>query len=335
MEVRHQSVDRLEPVSWPDDEVGLAGAWPDAPVRVGALERPDRGGSDGNHPLAPRPSLRVGLGSFLGDKEGLFRDAVIVDVVGVDARERPRADVKDDFVDEHASGSEGVEQIVREVEAGGRGSDASRLLGVDSLIPLTVERAVGPIDVRGEGKMADPLEDIEDFGFTLETHGSGAIGVDGDDSADGVVVQPYLGTRVELAARTHQRAELVWICGFWEEVEHLGSSSSSRLAEKPSGQDAASVDDQQVAFLQMRRKGGELTVRQRARLAAHDEESRGIPVWERGLRDQVGGQVKVEVLGLQKSFFWGRSPSGRSRPKCLYARWVAIRPRGVRSMKPI
>jgi hypothetical protein len=34
-----------------------------------------------------------------------------------------------------------------------------------------------------------------------------------------------------------------------------------------------------------------------------DEQTRGIPIGERLLRDQFGREAKVEVLGLQNSFF--------------------------------
>ena len=61
---------------------------------------------------------------------------------------------------------------------------------------------------------------------------------------------------------------------------------------------------------------GEATVSNGARASIEGEEPRGVAVRKRRLGYELRRQVEVEILRLQKSFFCGRSVSGRSRPKC-------------------
>ena len=107
------------------------------------------------------------------------------------------------------------------------------------------------------------------------------------------------------------------IRGLWKEIEDFGAPASAGGSQQPGWQHPASVQDEEVPLSQFfwnRRKGA---MGQRARSAIENKQAGGVPARQRSLRDEGWGEGKIELLGLQNSFFCGRSGSGRSRPKCL------------------
>ena len=179
------------------------------------------------------------------------------------------------------------------------------------------------------------MKKVQNARLCLEAHGAGPIRVDREDATPHVLTHGDDGARLESSTGADHRSESLGVAGLGEQVKNLGAAAAVGVTEETGGEDPAPVHDQEVPFSQKVGERRELTVPKSAGRAIKGEESRGVPFWKRRLRYEFGRQIEVEVPGLQNSFFCGRSGSGRSRPKCLYARGVAVRPRGVRSTKPI
>jgi hypothetical protein len=304
-------------VTRPDDQIGLAGASDQAPLPGDAFKGPNRGRAHRDDPMSLRSRVCVRLGGLLRNFEPLGQDPMVGDLLGVDPGERPRAHVKEDLADRDPAITKPAEQAFREVQARGRGGDAPGLTGVDGLVAHAIEGRVCSIDVGRKGKSAEAFEQFEDIGLSLESHGAGAIRVDGDNAAALGLAELDHRPRLELAARADEGAEFLGVPGFGKQVQNLGPATALSSTEQARGKDAAAIHHQEVALPKQIGKGGEAVVLDRSAASVQGEEPRGVPVRERFLRDQLRRQVEVEILRLQKSFFWGRSASGRSRPKCL------------------
>jgi hypothetical protein len=242
---------------------------------------------------------------------------MVVDVLRVDSRECARADVEHDLVDLDALFSDAVEEGLGEVESGRRGGNAAGLTSVDGLVSLPVARSVGAVDVGRKRKMAEFLEQVEDPEATLELHGSAAVLMDGHHATPLVFVKLNDGVDLKLPSGTDEGAEVLRVGGFGTEIEHLRLASPQGAAKQPRGHDAASIDDQEVALTKEMGEFQKAPVLERTRGSLKGQKARGVAFREGLLGDPVRRQVEVEVAGLQKSFFCGRSDSGRSRPKCL------------------
>jgi hypothetical protein len=140
--------------------------------------------------------------------------------------------------------------------------------------------------------------------------------VDGDNAAGLVVRQCHDSAHGQFAAGADEGAEVVGVAGVREEVENFGAAAAARVPEQTRRKDAAAIDDEQVAFVKVIGEGGEPSVLDGAADAVEEQQPRCVPIGKGLLRDQFGREVEVEVGGLQKSFFCGRSGSGRSSPKC-------------------
>lgn len=165
--------------------------------------------------------------------------------------------------------------------------------------------------------MAEFQEQIEDPDATLEPHGSAPVLMDGHHATPLVFVQLNDGVDLKLPAGTDEGAEVLRVCGFRKEIEHLRLASPQGAAEQPRRYDAASIDDQEVALTKEIGEFQKMPVLERTRGSLKGQKARGVTFREGLLGDPVRRQVEVEVACLQKSFFCGRSDSGRSRPKCL------------------
>lgn len=165
--------------------------------------------------------------------------------------------------------------------------------------------------------MAEFQEQVENPDATLELHGSAAVLMDGDHAAPLVFVKLNDGVDRKLPAGTDEGAEVLRVGGFGKEIKHLRLASPLGAAKQPRGYDAASIDDQEVALTEEIGEFQEAPVLERARGSLQAQKARGVAFREGFLSNPVWRQVEVEVACLQKSFFCGRSDSGRSRPKCL------------------
>ncbi len=130
------------------------------------------------------------------------------------------------------------------------------------------------------------LAALEDFGFERD----GASGRREDEAlADG-----------DFAAGADERAPLIVAGGFGEHdfdaaggLFAFAAKSAARVEAR--GNDAAVVEDEQIAGAQVRAKAGEKVVVQAPVSAVHDQHAAGAALGGRLLRDQLFGQIVVEV----------------------------------------
>lgn len=157
-------------------------------------------------------------------------------------------------------------------------------------------------------------------GLSFKSHRSCAICVDGFDGAPVAVTDENNGANLEFAARPHERTESGGVVRLGKKEEQLRVASSQRLAQEAGLEDPGPVDDEEIPFLQMLGKAWECVVLDCPCRPIKDQKSGGASVRRRDLRDQLWRQVVIEVGCFQKSFLWGRSASGRAKPKWAYAR---------------
>jgi hypothetical protein len=240
-------------------------------------------------------------------------------VLHVYSRKRARTHVEHDFVNRDSPFPNVLEEVRGEMKARGGSGDAARLAGVDGLVPLAIQRSVRAIDVGGERQVPDLLEKVQDPDVPFEFHGAGAVWMHGNDTALLMLSQGHDRAHLELAAGADQSAKRLIAIRLGEEIEHFGAAAPAGVAEKAGGQNPASIHDHEIALAKEVGQGRETSMLDDAAVPVEGQELRGVPVLERRLRYELRRQVEVEILRLQKSFFCGRSASGRSRPKCLYA----------------
>jgi len=317
VEVCHQGVDGLKGVPGANHEIGLAGPRGQTAISHDALQGAHGGGADRDHAVAGLSSLRIGGRGFFRHEDRLRRDAVVTDILHVNPGERAWTHVEHDFVNRDPPLPDLLEQLRGEVKARGGSGDAARLAGVDGLVPFAIERPIGAIDVGRERKVSYPEEEIEDPGSAFEFHGASAIRVYRDHPTLFLVPQGHDRAHFQFATGPDKGSERVVAVRLREEIEHFGAAAAAGVAEKTGGQNFASIHDHEIALAKEVGQGREPSVFDGAAASVEGQEPRSVPVLERRLRDQLRRQVEVEVLRLQKSFFCGRSASGRSRPKCL------------------
>ncbi len=163
MEVRHQGVDRAEAVARGDEDLGRAGEGVEAAGLVcGALQKAQGRGADRDDPAAPRADRVEGVRGGGVDVSDLGVHAVLCGVLRLHRQEGAGADMQRDVVPFEAGGVEGGQQILGDVQAGGRRGDSAGLAGIDRLVvgrvPL-IDRALAR-DVGGQrqdSERGDPL----------------------------------------------------------------------------------------------------------------------------------------------------------------------------------
>lgn len=335
VEIRDYGVNGLELVAGPDHQTGLARARHQPIGLDRTFQRSYGGGADRYDAMTTRSRGGVGLRGVVRDEVWLRRDAMVGNVLGVYARESSRTDMKQDLVNANPPSPEPGQEGLGEVQAcGGRG-DAAGLFREDGLVSISIQGPIGAIDIGGKRQMAQPLEELQEVGAALKSHRASAVRMDRDDSAGFDVSQPDHSPDLKLPARANEGAELSVVFRLRKQIEDLGAPSTPGRAQEAGRQNPAPVDHQQVSGSEKIGQGEETRVRQSPGDPVEDQKPRRVPILKRDLRDAVRRQVEIEFPGLQNSFFCGRPAPSRSRPKCRYAWAVAIRPRGVRSMKPI
>lgn len=151
---------------------------------------------------------------------------------------------------------------------------------------------------------------------SVEGHRAGAVVMDRDDTARMRGVESDDGADAEAAAGLHHGAEERGVGGLRVEIEDFGLAPSTRGAQQAGREDAAAIDDQEIAGVEQCGKAREVPMRDGPGSTVQVQQARRVAVLERGLRNELGGELEVEVQGLQKSFFCGRSEAARSSPKC-------------------
>src|SRR5919201_2270808 len=135
MEVREQRIDRLEPVTWKDQQVGPTLAGVNATVGRDAFQHPYAGRADRYDPV-PCGTRRIdrGCGGWI-EPVPLAMDCVVGWVINPYRSKGIEANVKREKRGPDPAGSNGRQQLGRKGQAGGRHRRRSLLAGEDRLIP--------------------------------------------------------------------------------------------------------------------------------------------------------------------------------------------------------
>ena len=152
MEVREEGIDDPEGVTGTDEEVGFA-VRDGAGAAEGVLEGADDGGAGGDDAPALGTSAGDGVGGGGREAEALGGEDVRGGVLGADGTEGSGADLQREEGTLDTGRVQPREEVGGEVEAGGGGSGAARIAGVDGLVAVGV--AVVVVDVGREGDGAD------------------------------------------------------------------------------------------------------------------------------------------------------------------------------------
>ena len=234
----------------------------------------------------------------------------VFDVFGADGLEGSEADVEGDGLDLDAVCAELGEDLGREVEAGGGGGGGAGFVGEDGLVAVAVFGGVVAVDVGRQRHVADAVEDSaevvgggeaqsafaelaggEDFGFEQRCWWS-------SDAAKcrcspGWTLRPGRTRAVQSCSascwvsRTSMRpvgsGELCWVC-------RPGAGGV-----EAGGDDAAVVEDQQVAGAEELGQIAKEIVVVFAGGAVEDEHAAGAADGRWGLRDQLFGEIEMEV----------------------------------------
>ena len=296
VEIRHQGVHAFESVTRVDEDVGPAGLGVHGAVLVGkALHSAAGGGADADNAAAGLLRLGDYPRRLLRHDAELGVHLVLLDVLGLDRAEGAEADVQRDEALAHALFGYLRQQLLGKMQSrGGRGG-AAQLLGVDGLVALTVLEF--GLDIRRERHFAQALEHLEEDAVILELDYPVAAFGDLDDlGLELAVAEHQLGARLGLAARAGQAlpapaAEVA-------QQQHLDSAAGFTRAEQPRGQDARVVHHEAVALSEQLRQLREHAVLYLARHLVQAQQARSVALLQRGLGNQLLGQVKVKIRCL-------------------------------------
>lgn len=235
MEVGEHRVDHREPVSRPDEQIGLGA------VRSGGCRRlqgPHHRGAYRHHPI----SIGAGGPGGLGDAVPLGVHLVVVEVVGGHRGEGGGAHGQFQRAHHSPRRPAAVQHRLGEVEPGGGGGGRHRAVGVDGLVALGVGQLLG--DVGGKGHLAGHFH--EDVGITDRLHLAPSVVAQSlPHLHHRLAVEPQLGARWHPAARTHQRVPPAVLARFQQQDLH--PAPGGLVEPQPGGHDPAVVHHQHVA----------------------------------------------------------------------------------------
>ena len=192
------------------------------------------------------------------------------------------------------------------MQARRRSGGASRHSRVHRLVAVVGHRRVA--DVRRKREAAGPLEGALELGAPKRgPHDPAALAelldrLDGELSVERA--EPRAGARA--ARGTDER--LPETVGALLEQQHLARAARRTPHRDARAQDAAAVDDDEIAWIEQVRQLVEAPVLDRAVAPVH-EQARCVASLGRPLRDQVLGQRVVELVGTH-----GGSLAGDARP---------------------
>jgi hypothetical protein len=110
-----------------------------------------------------------------------------------------------------------------------------------------------------------------------------------------VTFEDHSRARLESLTGVHERRPGVWSPGRAQQ-QALGSATSREApADQPRWKDASVVDDDQIARLEERRQIGKRVMRDATRRPAQAQETRSTSFSRRLLRDEIGGEIEVEL----------------------------------------
>ena len=351
MEVRQQGPDERERSVAVDEQLGAAGER----TRGGrGLERPHRRGADGHD---ARGALARGHGR-LRHGVPLAVHVVVLDLIRCDRAEGAQPDVELHGPDLGAGGAHRVQELRREVQAGGGGRHGRGPVGIGRLIALGVGQRRR--DVGRQGDRAVALEHRQDVDTVrhLHVHESPSITEvladhHGEVSRDG---QPRPGAQLAAGPGERLPVDVRFVAGLQEEdLRRAAGGSPSREAgrEHPGG-----VDHDDVPRPHQPDEVGDVAVPGGTTRTLVDQQARRVPRLHGDLGDGLRREVVVDGGGVHggtsvpSAAGRGESAESEDHPKrpggaawpCTWRgaatpRWakaaaVATRPRGVRISRP-
>ena len=297
VEVREERVDRAEPVSGHDGEVGPAGSRGHAAIRGShGLEHPDGRRPHRHHAAALAPGAADRRRRGLGDLEPLRLHPVLGNPLGTDGPEGPRADVERHPVELDAPRPEGGEQRRGEVKACRRRGHGAGPGRVDGLVarPVLAAGLPVPVDVRRERRQPMDLEERLDRTGPVEPDARPPQLLPGGHGRPGSPVgQDNRRPDRTAPGRTEERGPRVT-----DRVEQqhldvaLGTLDSP---EEPGGQDPRVVHHEAVPRPQEAREVAHPGIPERVGPLVENEEARRVARLRRLLGDPVRGQRVVEL----------------------------------------
>ena len=185
----------------------------------------------------------------------------------------------------------------REVQAGGRRRRRPEGAGVRRLVALGVLQRRR--DVRRQRRHAGVVEQLEHRRRAQALDHPAAV-AERLDAAQRPLRPQGLALEHLLAPRPAAQERLPALArrrraGQRAEEQHLDAPAGRAVEEAARREDARVVAHQHVALAQQRRQVGEDVVLERAGGAAHHEQARRVARLRRRLRDQLVGQLVVEV----------------------------------------
>jgi len=244
---------------------------------------------------------------------------VIFDALDADGLKRSQADVQRDFGGFNAAVADAVEDLRREVKAGGGSGYRSALFGVDGLIAVAIVRGVRARDVGRQRDVADLIECGEEIVHAMSGREADAalaeFGAGQDLSLKFVAIRlaeeqafadadlasgtdqafPVIGMGGELTGQQNFDASVGDIAGRRIMSAYGVSAGACAAAIDPGGEDAGIVENDEVTGAQQVREVAELAIGIVAGCTLQVQHAGAVPDTERGLGDELGGQIEMEI----------------------------------------
>ena len=226
------------------------------------------------------------------------------------------------IADAHPHGRERFHELRREVEPRRRCGGGAADTGVDGLIALLVLEL--GLDVGGQGHPAQALQDFQKDALVVEADQAVAARCLSGDLAGELPLRAEgdPGAGAQLFPRTDQALPDVF--SPVDEEKHLagpaqGAVGMDTASQQAGGQDPGVVHDKAVAGAQEVCQVPEVPVGPGPRILVQHHQAGGVPPGQGGLGDELRGEVKVKVVGLQGIILSGRPATDKPvRPMSSY-----------------
>ncbi len=190
----------------------------------------------------------------------------------------------------HALATNGRQQLVIEMQPGGRRRHRSGLLRIDGLIALAIRLIIRAVDIGRQRHVSDALEQRQ--------HRLGEAQLE-----QGVVARDHLGlataidenlrARLGRLARTNVRQHAILIEHTLH--QHLQLAAGGLLAEQARRDHAGVVEHHEIAGAQLLQHIGELAMTQLATRAIELQQTAGATLGQRMAGDQRLGEIEVKI----------------------------------------
>ena len=304
MKIGDQRIDRLEAVAGIDENFGLALHGMHDSIFVRYAFKHSRGRrTDGDDPAAVRFASIDALCRFGCNHEMLGVHMVLFDLVHLDRSEGAKPHVERDFNDRNALCAESVQNFRSEMQSRGRGGSRAFGFGVDGLITVFICKTLG--NIRGKGHIPDNIQHSINiavfFRIVFKPYNTVAFLAHRDDLSRQNAAELKARANLCALAGAHKGLPSAVLLHFKKQKLHRRACFLGH-AEKTGGNDLGRVDDKNVAFVQMVHDIVEMLMRKAVIPSVKHEKAGLIPLFRRGLRDQLGGQLIRKISGRQRGF---------------------------------